>query len=109
LALSAGSPRIIKAGRVKLDPPPARVLIPPAKNPATHRMTAWPTVISVIRIGPYYFRVSVLSCRVSLYLSAGRVSGPFDMANSGFRKCSFKACLLTARYLGKALIVIGFF
>ena len=33
LAISAGRPNTISAGRARLEPPPATVLMPPAKNP----------------------------------------------------------------------------
>ena len=35
-AISAGMPNIISAGRVSIDPPPARTLMKPANNPATN-------------------------------------------------------------------------
>ena len=34
-AMSAGNPSTIKAGMVRLEPPPASVLIPPARNPVS--------------------------------------------------------------------------
>lgn len=40
LATSAGRPSIIRAGKVKLDPPPARVFTAPAIKPAKTRRIA---------------------------------------------------------------------
>ena len=46
LAISAGKPKIISAGRVRLEPPPATVLIPPAKKPVMPSKKTEPSEIS---------------------------------------------------------------
>jgi len=41
IATVGGRPMKMRSGRVRKEPPPARVLMKPAKAPATSRRTAW--------------------------------------------------------------------